>query len=73
MSKINVSIIVPVYNVSAYIEKCLNSLINQSLKDIEIIVVDDCGIDDSMAKVEMISKQDNRIKIIKNPTNIGLS
>ena len=43
-----VSIIVPVYNVSNYIEECLNSLTNQTLKKIEIIVVDDCGTDDSI-------------------------
>ena len=42
-----VSIIVPVYNVEKYIDKCLNSLVNQTLNDIEIIIVNDGSIDDS--------------------------
>ena len=47
-----VSVIVPVYNVENYIEKCLNSLVNQTLKDIEIIVVNDGTKDNSMKIVE---------------------
>ncbi|WP_301070482.1 glycosyltransferase, partial [uncultured Helicobacter sp.] len=43
-----ISIIIPVYNVGAYIERCLRSCINQTLYDIEIIIVDDCGSDDSI-------------------------
>ena len=41
MNKIKVSVIVPVYNVEPYLDKCLNSLGNQTLKDIEIIVFND--------------------------------
>ena len=47
-----VSVIVPVYNVENYIEKCLNSLVNQTLKDMEIIVVNDGTKDNSMKNVE---------------------
>ena len=68
-----VSIIVPVYNVSNYIEQCLNSLTNQTLKEIEIIVVDDCGTDDSIDKAEKLAKKDKRIKIVHNKTNQGLA
>lgn len=70
---IKISIIVPVYNVYEYVGKCLDSLIHQSLKDIEIIVVDDCGNDKSMSVVQQYAEQDKRIKIIKNPQNLGLS
>ena len=42
-----VSIIVPVYNTEKYLEKCLNSLVNQSLEDIEIIIVNDGSTDNS--------------------------
>ena len=70
---IKVSVIVPVYNVSDYISQCLTSLINQTLKEIEIIVIDDCGQDDSMDKVLKFCEKDKRIKIIKNDTNQGLS
>ncbi len=47
-----VSVIVPVYNVENYIEKCLNSLVNQTLEDMEIIVVNDGTKDNSMKIVE---------------------
>ena len=43
---IKVSVIVPVYNTSEYLDKCITSLINQILKDIEIIIVNDGSIDD---------------------------
>ena len=46
------SIIVPVYNVEKYLRQCLDSLINQTLKDIEIIVVNDCSPDNSEAIVQ---------------------
>ena len=45
-----VSIIIPVYNVSEYIERCIRSVMAQTYTDIECIIVDDCGTDDSMAK-----------------------
>ena len=67
-----VSIIVPVYNVSNYIEQCLNSLTNQTMKELKIIVVDDCGSDDSIKKAEQLAKKDKRIQIIYNKTNQGL-
>ena len=43
-----VSVIVPIYNVEPYIERCLKSLVNQTLKDIEIILIDDCSTDKSL-------------------------
>ncbi|MDD7514021.1 MAG: glycosyltransferase family 2 protein [Campylobacter lanienae] len=67
-----ISIIIPVYNVEKYISQCLDSAINQSLKDIEIIIVDDCGSDNSMDIAYEYAKNDNRIKIIKNSQNMGL-
>lgn len=70
MSKI--SIIVPVYNVEKYIDKCLESLVNQTLQDIEIIVVDDGSPDNSSAIYNKYAKQDCRIKIIKKK-NAGVS
>lgn len=69
---IKVSIIVPVYNVEKYLEKCLDSLINQTLKDIEIICVNDGSTDTSQKILEKYSKKDNRITII-NQDNAGSS
>ena len=71
MNSVKVSIIIPVYNVEKYISQCLDSAINQSLKDIEIIIVDDCGSDNSMDIAKEYAKNDNRIKIIKNSQNQG--
>ena len=68
---IAVSVIVPVYNVEKYLPKCLNSLINQTLSNIEIICIDDCSTDNSSKILEEYSKKDNRIKIIHNEYNRG--
>lgn len=68
-----VSIIVPVYNVEKYIEKCLNSLVNQTLKDIEIIIVNDGSTDNSKSIIDKyFSKYNNLIKIVEEK-NQGLS
>lgn len=69
MSK--VSIIIPVYGVEKYIERCLKSVINQTLKDIEIIIVNDDTKDNSMIICERYSNIDKRIKIY-NKQNEGL-
>ena len=43
-----ISIIIPIYNVAPYVERCLYSALNQSYEDIELVLVDDCGTDNSM-------------------------
>ena len=66
------SIVVPVYNVEIYLQECLDSIINQTFKDIEIIIVNDCSPDNSESIIlEYISK-DSRIKYIKHDKNLGL-
>lgn len=67
-----ISVIVPVYNVEQYIDRCLSSLVMQTLKDIEIIVVDDGSPDNSREIYEKYAQQDNRIKIIRKK-NAGVS
>lgn len=62
MSK--VSIIVPVFNTEKFIERCLISLVNQTLKDIEIIIVNDGSTDNSVEIVKKFQNNDSRIKII---------
>ena len=71
MEKIKISVIIPVYNVEKYIRQCLESVIDQTLKDIEIIIVNDGTRDNSMEIVEEYIS-DERIKII-NKENGGLS
>ncbi len=61
-----VSIIVPIYNVEEYLSKCLNSLINQTLKDIEIICINDGSTDNSNKILDEFGQKDKRIIIITN-------
>ncbi len=61
-----ISVIIPLYNTEQYIEECLESIINQTYENLEIIVVDNCSIDSSLSRVNRIAKKDSRIKIIKN-------
>lgn len=67
---ISVSIIIPVYNVSQYLEECLDSALNQTLDNIEIICVNDGSTDDSMEILEVYAEMDSRIKVI-NKDNAG--
>lgn len=67
-----ISVIVPVYNCEKYLQRCLDSLINQTFKDIEIIAVNDGSTDNSGIILEEYGLKDNRIKII-NKENGGLS
>ncbi len=67
-----VSVIIPVYNVEKYLGTCLDSVINQTLKDIEIICVNDGSTDNSLQILEEYAAKDDRIKVI-NKKNGGLS
>jgi glycosyltransferase involved in cell wall biosynthesis len=67
-----VSIIVPVYNNEKYLRKCFDSLINQSLRYIEIILVNDGSNDNSLLICHEFQKIDTRIKVIDKP-NGGVS
>lgn len=68
-----VSVIIPVYNVEQYLEKCLNSVCGQTLEDIEIICINDCSPDNSLEILKKYAAQDNRIKIIDFKENQGVS
>ena len=65
-----VSVIIPVYNVEKYLRECLDSVINQTLKDIEIICIDDGSTDNSLSILEKYAKKDKRVKIIALNHNI---
>ena len=68
-SKYKISIIIPVYNSAKYIQECLDSIFNQTLKEVEIICIDDGSTDNS---VEILQKYSSKIKIIKQ-THQGVS
>lgn len=71
--KPKISIIIPVYNVEKYLCDTMNSIITQSLEDIEIICVDDCSTDNSLKILEAYSKKDSRIKVLKHEENMTAS
>ena len=67
-----VSIIIPVYNVEAYLPQCLDSVVNQTYKNLEIICVNDGATDTSLSILESYASQDDRIKVVSK-NNGGLS
>ncbi len=66
-----VSVIIPVYNTGNYLSQCLDSLLKQTLKEIEIICVDDGSTDNSLSILKKYSELDNRIKILKQNNKGG--
>ena len=79
MNKDLISVIVPIYNVEKYLPKCVDSILNQTYKNLEIILVDDGSPDNSGKICDEYAKRDNRIKVIhkknggvSSARNIGL-
>lgn len=72
MESILVSIVVPVYNTEKYIERCIQSILRQTYKNFELILIDDGSSDDSGKICDRYSEQDERIKVIHN-ANEGVS
>lgn len=68
---ISISIIIPIYNSEKYVKKTMSSIVSQTLKDIEIICINDCSTDDSLKMLKRVQKSDKRIKIINNKKNLG--
>ena len=68
-----VSIIIPVYNTEEYVEECIKSLVLQTYSNIEIIICDDFSEDNSFMICKKLSKEDSRIKLLKNCRKKGLS
>ncbi len=72
MSKYLASLIIPVYNVEKYLRKCLDSAVNQTLRDVEIIIVNDGSTDGCLSIIHEYALKDERIKVI-DQKNMGLS
>ena len=66
-----ISVIMPVFNAEKYIKKSIESILNQTENDLELILIDDCGDDSSMEIANSI--KDDRIKILKNARNMGIA
>lgn len=73
MSKPKVSVIMATYNSGKYIEESILSILNQTLKDLELIIIDDCSTDNAPEIVEKYSKSDERVVIIRNNINSGIA
>lgn len=75
--KYSVSIIVPVFNAGLYIERCIDSLLNQDLKNFEVIFVNDCSFDNSLTilnnRIHEFEQKNISIKVINHLTNLGSS
>ena len=69
---IKVSVIVPIYNAGENLVRCLDTIVNQTLKDIEIILVLDCPTDGSDVIAKNFAQQDSRIIILENTTNLHI-
>lgn len=66
------SIIIPIYKVEKYVSQCIESVLNQTFSDFEVLCVDDCGEDNSIKIVEEYAKKDSRIKILYHDKNKGV-
>lgn len=73
MKKPKISVIVAVYNTESYVSKCLDSLLKQTYKNIELIVIDDCSTDSSLKILKKYAKDNSNIILINNKENKGLS
>jgi len=67
-----VSVIIPVYNVEQFVLEAIQSIQNQTYKNLEIIVIDDGSVDDTYKIVEKLAKDDNRIKLYRNEKNLKI-
>ena len=73
MNKSLVSVLLPVFNGEQYIQKAAFSILNQSHKELELLIIDDCSTDKSYQMSMNISEQDNRVRVFKNRKNLGLT
>lgn len=68
-----VSVIIPTYNCETYLSEAIDSYLNQTHKDLEIIVVDDCSTDSTYRLLEYYKAKDKRFKYFRNEKNMGIS
>ncbi len=64
-----VSVIIPCYNAEKYVEQAVRSIMNQTYKNLEILITDDCSTDASFAILQKLAEEDARIKLFRNTEN----
>ncbi len=67
-----ISCVMPIFNGVIYLEEAIQSILGQSFSDFELLLIDDCSTDHSVAVMEKMSQLDSRIRILKNEVNLGL-
>ena len=70
---VNISVLVPVYNVEPYLVQCLESICSQTLRELEVVCVDDASTDGSLSILREFAERDPRVKVVQAPENGGLS
>ena len=73
MNKNLISVLLPVFNAEKDINVAIQSILNQSYKDLELLIIDDGSTDNSYQICMNISEQDNRVKVFRNHNNLGLT
>lgn len=68
---VDISVIIPVYNTEKYLDRCLDSVLGQTLRSIEVLCADDCSTDGSPAVLARRAEQDGRLKVLRMETNGG--
>ena len=69
----SVSIVLPAYNASQYVEEAMRAMLTQTWTDFELLVLEDGSTDNTFEIVERLAREDDRIRVIKNEQNLGLS
>ncbi|MFQ7768838.1 MAG: glycosyltransferase family 2 protein [Fusicatenibacter saccharivorans] len=72
MNRPIISVVIPVYNVEAYIERCVNSVRNQTVENIEIILIDDGSPDQSPVLCDQYAEKDRRVRVIHKMEDLRL-
>lgn len=70
--RIKVSIVIPIYNSEKHLKKCIDSIVNQTYENIEILCIDDCSSDSSFHILKRFKEKDKRIKNFQNKKNLGV-
>lgn len=68
-----VTVVMPAYNAETYIEEAIRSVLNQTVEDLELIVIDDCSTDGTRICIEKLAKEDLRIRTVCNEKNLGVA
>ena len=66
-----ITVIIPMYNAKKYIEQAVDSILNQSFKDVSVLIIDDCSTDDSYEFVQSRYGDNPRVQLMRNKKNVG--